>query len=105
MKDVHEIDSLEQVRLLSDPLKLKLLQVFATAPRTTREAAKELGEALPTGRARDAAEKDDGAAADNGRGRRRLTLASQMTIPGVFGYGMAALALDLLATLETETRP
>lgn len=46
MKDVHEIDSLEQVRLLSDPLKLKLLQLFATEPRTTREAADELGEGI-----------------------------------------------------------
>ena len=46
MKDVHEIDSLEQVRLLSDPLKLKLLQLFATEPRTTREAAEELGEGV-----------------------------------------------------------
>jgi predicted transcriptional regulator len=46
MKDVHEIDSLEQVRLLSDPLKLKLLQLFATEPRTTREAAKQLAEGV-----------------------------------------------------------
>lgn len=46
MKDVHEIDSLEQVRLLSDPLKLKLLQLFATEPRTTREAADKLGEGI-----------------------------------------------------------
>ena len=29
-------------------------------------------------------------------GRPRHTLASQMTIPGVFGYGLAALALDIL---------
>jgi len=42
---------------------------------------------------------------DHERGRQRQTLASQMTIPGVFGYGLAALALDLLATLETEPRP
>ena len=30
-------------------------------------------------------------------GRRRPTLASQMTIPGVFGYALAAMALDLIA--------
>lgn len=46
MKDVYEIDSLEQVRLLSDPLKLKLLQLFAMEPRSTREAADELGEGI-----------------------------------------------------------
>jgi len=32
-----------------------------------------------------------------GTGRSRHTLASQMTIPGVFGYALAALALDLIA--------
>ena len=31
------------------------------------------------------------------RGRTRNTLASQMTIPGVFGYGLAAMALDLIS--------
>ncbi len=38
----------------------------------------------------------DGAVAGHG-GRERHTLASQMTIPGVFGYGLAAMALDILA--------
>jgi tRNA A37 threonylcarbamoyladenosine dehydratase len=31
------------------------------------------------------------------RGRVRHTLASQMTIPGVFGYGLASLALDIIS--------
>jgi tRNA A37 threonylcarbamoyladenosine dehydratase len=30
--------------------------------------------------------------------RERHTLASQMTLPGVFGYGLAAMALDLIST-------
>jgi tRNA A37 threonylcarbamoyladenosine dehydratase len=29
--------------------------------------------------------------------RARHTLASQMTLPGVFGYGLAAMALDLIS--------
>ena len=32
--------------------------------------------------------------------RERHTLASQMTLPGVFGYGLAAMALDLLGRGE-----
>ena len=44
MKDVHKINTLEEVRLLADPLKLKLLQTFAEAPRTTKQAAAALGE-------------------------------------------------------------
>jgi tRNA A37 threonylcarbamoyladenosine dehydratase len=35
--------------------------------------------------------------ARGGSGRVRNTLSSQMTLPGVFGYGLAAMALDLLA--------
>jgi tRNA A37 threonylcarbamoyladenosine dehydratase len=34
--------------------------------------------------------------------RERHTLASQMTLPGVFGYGLAAMALDLLSRGEEE---
>jgi len=34
---------------------------------------------------------------DPNGGRERHTLASQMTLPGVFGYGLAALALDAIA--------
>jgi len=51
------------------------------------DAAKELGDAAP---------------APQLRGRVRHTLASQMTIPGVFGYGLASLALDLISG---RTRP
>ena len=51
------------------------------------DAAKELGDEAP---------------APQLRGRVRHTLASQMTIPGVFGYGLAALALDLISG---RTRP
>lgn len=46
MKDVHEINSLEQVRLLTDPLKLKLIQAFAEAEKTTKDVATELGEGI-----------------------------------------------------------
>ena len=34
--------------------------------------------------------------------RQRNTLASQMTLPGVFGYGLAAMALDHLSREEEE---
>jgi predicted ArsR family transcriptional regulator len=44
MKDVYKISDLDQVRLLSDPLKLQLLQAFAEAARTTRQVAEALGE-------------------------------------------------------------
>jgi tRNA A37 threonylcarbamoyladenosine dehydratase len=46
-----------------------------------RDADKELG---------------DDPAPPQERGRVRNTLASQMTIPGVFGYALAGLALDLI---------
>ena len=48
------------------------------------DAVKELGDAPP---------------APHRRGRVRHTLASQMTIPGVFGYALAALALLALRLL------
>ena len=44
MKDIYKIRDLEQVRLLSDPLKLRLLQAFAESAKTTKQAAAELGE-------------------------------------------------------------
>ena len=44
MKDTYKIRDLEQVRLLSDPLKLRLLQAFAESAKTTKQAAAELGE-------------------------------------------------------------
>ncbi len=46
MLDTLRIKDLEQVRLLADPLKLKLIQAFADGPRTTGDVAKELGENL-----------------------------------------------------------
>ena len=44
MKDVQKIDDLEQLRLLSDPLKLSLLQVFGEDEATVAAAAEALGE-------------------------------------------------------------
>jgi DNA-binding transcriptional ArsR family regulator len=44
MKDVQQIDDLEQLRLLSDPLKLSLLQVFGENEATVASAAKALNE-------------------------------------------------------------
>ena len=44
MQRTHRIRELEHLRLLSDPFKLKLLQSFAEADKTTRQVADELGE-------------------------------------------------------------
>lgn len=44
MKDTYRIRDLDQVRLLSDPLKLRLLQAFAESAKTTKQAAAELDE-------------------------------------------------------------
>ena len=44
MKETYRIRDLETVRLLSDPLKLQLLQAFADDPKTTKQVATELGE-------------------------------------------------------------
>ena len=46
MKEVFKIKELEQVRLLSDPLKLQLLQAFAEDAKTTKQVATELGESV-----------------------------------------------------------
>jgi DNA-binding transcriptional ArsR family regulator len=46
MLKTFKISHLEQLRLLADPLKLKLLQAFAEGPKTTREIAEALGENL-----------------------------------------------------------
>lgn len=46
MKETHKINDLDHVRLLSDPLKLQLLQVFAEGEKTTKEAAAILGESV-----------------------------------------------------------
>ena len=44
MKDTYQINSLEQIRLLSDPFKLKLVQAFAESAKTAKQVAGELGE-------------------------------------------------------------
>jgi predicted ArsR family transcriptional regulator len=46
VKDVFKIKELEQIRLLSDPLKLQLLQAFAEDAKTTKQVAAELGESI-----------------------------------------------------------
>jgi len=46
VKDSYKIKDLEQVRLLTDPLKLQLIQAFAEAPKTTKQVAAELGESV-----------------------------------------------------------
>jgi len=46
MQEVFKIKDLEQVRLLSDPLKLQLLQAFAEDPKTTKQVATEIGESI-----------------------------------------------------------
>ena len=42
--EVRRLDRLEQVRLLAHPLRLRLLEAFAVAPCTTKQAAERLGE-------------------------------------------------------------
>jgi predicted ArsR family transcriptional regulator len=44
MLDTYRISDLEQVRLLTDPLKLRLIQEFAEGPRTVGAVAEALGE-------------------------------------------------------------
>lgn len=44
MKETYKIQDLEQIRLLSDPFKLKLIQAFAEAAKTTKQVAAELDE-------------------------------------------------------------
>lgn len=46
MQESHKISDLETVRLLSDPLKLRLLQAFADSAKTTKQVAGELGESI-----------------------------------------------------------
>lgn len=44
--DTYKIKDLDQVRLLSDPLKLQLLQAFAEGDKTTKQVATELDESV-----------------------------------------------------------
>jgi DNA-binding transcriptional ArsR family regulator len=46
MLETYRVTDLEQVRLLADPLKLRIIQCFAAAPKTTRDVADQLGENL-----------------------------------------------------------
>ncbi len=46
MKNTFKINNLTQVRLLSDPLKLRLLQAFAERAKTTKQVAAEIGEGV-----------------------------------------------------------
>ena len=46
MDKVFKIKDLETVKLLSDPLKLQLLQAFAEGEKTTKQVAAELGESV-----------------------------------------------------------
>ena len=44
MEEIYRVQELEQLQLLSDPLKLRLIQSFAEGPRTVGQVADELGE-------------------------------------------------------------
>ena len=46
MEETHKIKDLDQVRLLADPLKLRLLQAFSEGEKATKEVARELGESV-----------------------------------------------------------
>lgn len=46
MKDTMKIHKLEQIRLLSDPLKLQLIQAFAEGEKTTKQVAAELNQGV-----------------------------------------------------------
>ncbi len=44
MTESYKIKHLDQLRLLTDPLKLKLVRAFAEGEKTTKQVAAELGE-------------------------------------------------------------
>ena len=46
MTETFKIKDLEQVKLLTDPLKLQLLQAFAESNKTTKQVAADLGESI-----------------------------------------------------------
>jgi predicted ArsR family transcriptional regulator len=46
VRETLKIKSLEQIKLLSDPLKLQLIQAFAEEGKTTKQVAAELGESV-----------------------------------------------------------
>jgi len=43
---VYKINDIDQLRLLGDPLKLRLVQAFAEGAKTTKDVATELGESV-----------------------------------------------------------
>jgi DNA-binding transcriptional ArsR family regulator len=46
MLETYRVSDLDQLRLLADPLKLRIIQAFAAGPRTTSQVAESLGENL-----------------------------------------------------------
>ena len=46
MLETYRVSDLDQLRLLSDPLKLRIIQALAAGPRTTGQVAESLGENL-----------------------------------------------------------
>ena len=44
MKDIHTLNRLEQLKALSDPLRLRVLEAFSRQPVTTKQVAALLGE-------------------------------------------------------------
>src|SRR5262245_29527269 len=44
MKNVHTLSTLKQLKALTDPLRLRVLEVFVRQPVTTKQAAALLGE-------------------------------------------------------------
>ena len=48
MKDTFTLKELEQVKALSDPIRLRLLEAFSKEPMTTKQAAALLEEKQPT---------------------------------------------------------
>jgi predicted ArsR family transcriptional regulator len=46
VKETLKIKNLQQIKLLSDPLKLQLIQAFAEDAKTTKQVAAELGESV-----------------------------------------------------------
>ena len=46
MPDTYRVSDLEQLRLLADPLKLRIVQALAEGPKTTGEVAAAIGENL-----------------------------------------------------------
>ncbi len=48
MEEVYMLKDLEQLKVLADPLRLRILEAFCQQPMTTKQAAQLLGEKQPT---------------------------------------------------------